>query len=34
MEIFVELKSDKVINVKLVMAEIVRKHFDDKGCLC
>ncbi len=34
METFIDLKKDKVINVKLVMAEIVRKHFDDNGCLC
>lgn len=33
MEIFVGLKGDKVINVKLVQAEIVRKHMDEHGCL-
>ena len=32
-EIFVGLKDDKVINVKLVLAEIVRKHMDEHGCL-
>jgi hypothetical protein len=33
MPIMVELCSDKVVNVKLVLAEIVKKHIDSKGLL-
>jgi hypothetical protein len=32
--IMVELAEDKVVNVKLVLAEIVKKHIDLKGKLC
>ena len=29
--IMVDLSQDKVVNVKLVLAEIVKKHIDNKG---
>ncbi len=29
----VQLADDKVVNVKLVLAEIVRNHFETKGSL-
>jgi hypothetical protein len=29
--IMVELSDDKVVNVKLVLAEIVKKHIERKG---
>lgn len=31
--IMLELSDDKVVNVKLVLAEIVKKHIDSKGKL-
>lgn len=31
--IMVDLADDKVVNVKLVLAEIVKKHIDQKGKL-
>lgn len=31
--IFIELRNDKVANVKLALAEIVRRHADSKGPL-
>ena len=31
--IMVELANDKVVNVKLVLAEIVKKHRNEKGVL-
>jgi hypothetical protein len=34
LSIMVELAEDKVVNVKLVLAEIVKKHIDLKGKLC
>jgi hypothetical protein len=33
MDIMVALADDKVVNVKLVLAEIVKNHFDSKGKL-
>ena len=33
LDIFVGLKDDKVPNVKLALAEIVRKHMEEKGPL-
>jgi len=33
LNILIELKNDKVINVKLALAELVKKHMDDKGLL-
>lgn len=33
MEIMVGLADDKVVNVKLVLAEIVKNHMDNKGKL-
>ena len=32
--IMLQLADDKVVNVKLVLAEIVRNHFETKGSLC
>ena len=29
-----EMKSDKVVNVKLLLAETVRDHIEEKGPLC
>lgn len=29
----VQLKNDKVVNVKLALAELVKKHMDEKGQL-
>jgi|JI9StandDraft_2_1071091.scaffolds.fasta_scaffold451445_2 hypothetical protein len=34
LSIMVELAEDKVVNVKLVLAEIVKKHIEQKGKLC
>jgi len=31
MPIMIDLASDKVINVRLVLAEIVKKHISEKG---
>lgn len=33
LQILVGLADDKVINVRLVLAEIVQKHMNEKGCL-
>ena len=33
MPIMVDLSEDKVVNVKLVLAEIVKKHIERKGVL-
>ena len=33
MEIITELKNDKVVNVKLLLAETVKEHIDGKGPL-
>lgn len=34
MSILIELADDKVINVRLVLAEIIQRHFLAKGALC
>ena len=31
LDIMIDLKNDKVVNVKLALAEIVRRHADEKG---
>lgn len=33
LNILIDLKNDKVINVKLALAELVKKHMDEKGLL-
>lgn len=33
LSILIGLKNDKVINVKLALAELVKKHMDEKGLL-
>lgn len=33
LSILIDLKNDKVINVKLALAELVKKHMDEKGLL-
>lgn len=33
LDIFISLKEDKVPNVKLALAEIVRRHVEEKGPL-
>ena len=33
LDIFVDMKKDKVINVKLALAETVKRHLDEKGCI-
>jgi hypothetical protein len=33
MDVLMKLKDDQVINVKLVLAELVKNHMDEKGKL-
>lgn len=34
MGVMVGLVDDKVVNVKLVLAEIIKSHIENKGSLC